>query len=229
MNIDFNQTSQKLTPGKLCYFENHISHLEISKYQERILFLKNDTLYFEVIVILPSNPPWLKCGMTMNNTVEKNCKQLAYREPATFNVRNFAKIKKDNVVYEYGMKTSYHGYFMIIKVESSGTESGKGTHVSVSIYICNGRYDKILSWPFTRTVQVELLSQLADNNHHSKLLKFTENDNIQVGYGLISEKFISHEELHPSPNTQFLMDDTLYFRITVSVGQSKPWLKCSDD
>ena len=229
LNIDFNQISQKLTPGKFCCFEKFISHLEISKTQERILYLKNDTLYFQVVVVLPSNPPWLKCGVTMNNTVVKMCKQLAYREPATFKVRNFANLKKDNIIYQYSMKTSYHGYSMTVKVESGGAESGKGTHVSVSIYIKTGRYDEILSWPFIGTVQVELLNQLADNNHHNKLLKFIENDNTQVGYGLISEKFISHEELHPSPNTQFLMDDTLYFRVTVSVGQSKPWLKCSDD
>ena len=229
LNIGFNEISQKLSPGKSFCSEKFISHLELSKTQERILYLKNDILYFQVTVTLPSNPPWLKCGVTMNNTVEKMCKQLAYREPATFKVRNFAKLKKDSIIYQYSMKTSYHGYSVIVKVESGGAESGKGTHVSVSIYIKSGGYDKILSWPFIGTVQVELLNQLADNNHHSKLLKFTENDDTQVGYGLLSEKFISHEELHSSLNKQFLMDDTLYFRVTVSVGQSKPWLKCSDD
>ena len=229
LNININQISQKLIPiNHFC--EKCVSHLEISKPQERILYFKNDTLYFKVSVILPSNPPWLKCGMTMNSIVEKMCKQLAYREPATFKVRNFSNLKKDDSnFYQYSMKMSYHGYSTDVKVDSGGTESGKGMHVSVSIYIRSGRYDDIMSWPFIGTVQVELLNQLADNNHHSELLKFNENGNTQVGCGLTLEKFISHAELRPSPNKQFLMDDTLYFRVTASVGQSKPWLKCLND
>ena len=53
------------------------------------------------------------------------------------------------------------------------------------------------------------------------MFRFTESDDIQVEGGLISERFISHSELNYSAGMQFLMNDTLYFRVTASLGHSK--------
>ena len=83
-------TSHNLVSGKSYCFEKVISDVQLSS----DLYLKNDTLYFKVFLSIPSNPPWLKCGITMNNTVEKLCKQLAFREPVTFKVKDFARMKK---------------------------------------------------------------------------------------------------------------------------------------
>ena len=69
------------------------------------------------------------------------------------------------------MKTSYYGYVMRIQIYCSGTRSGIGSHVSVFVCITSGPCDQILSWPFTGTVKVELLSQVADDDHYKGLLK----------------------------------------------------------
>ena len=189
----------------------------------------------ERYTLLPSkcnlvNPPWLQPGITMNNTVQKLCEQFAYEKPVTFKVIQFAHLKKYNAAYSYSrMKTSYYSYAMSIDIFSGGIKSGKGSHVSVAVHIITGPYDHFLSWPFIGTVKVELLNQRADNNHHHTVLRFTENSNIQSGYGLTLEKFIRLSELYHSADGQFLMDDTLYFRVTMSIGHSKRWLKCSDD
>ena len=42
-------------------------------------------------------------------------------------------------------------------------------------------------------------------------------------------QYIPHSELsrNPASNTQYLKDDTLYFRISVEVSDHKPWLECT--
>ena len=165
----------------------------------------------------------------MNDTVEKLCKQLAFREPVTFKVKDFARMKKNYEDYSYSSKTSCYGYSMKIQVHLGGANNGKDTHISVFVFVIRGPNDQILTWPFIGTVKVEFLNQLADKNHHNTVLTFTEKNNIQVECGLLLYEFISHSELNHSADRQFLMNDTLYFRVTVSMGNSKPWLKCSDD
>ena len=219
------ETSHNLVSGKSYCFEEVISHILLSSDR----YLKKDTLYFKVVLCIPSNPHWLKCGITMNDTVEKLCKQLAFREPVTFKVKDFAHKKKNYVDYYYYSKTSCYGYSMKIEVHAGGANSGKDTHISVFVFVIRGPNDQNLTWPFIGTVKLELLNQLADKNHHNKVLTFTEKNNTQADHGLLLYEFISHSELNHSADRQFLMNDTIYFRVTVSVGNSKPWLKCSDD
>jgi hypothetical protein len=42
---------------------------------------------------------------------------------------------------------------------------------------------------------------------------------------------IDHSELNHDPvnNTQYLMDETLFFRVTVEAADYKPWLECTGD
>jgi len=168
----FDFSSLNLTPGKTYSCEKVITLLEISKIQERIVYLKNDTLFFEVSVDFPSNPPWLKCGITMTNTIKQMCKQLAYKEPQVFKVTNFFLLKNNSTPYDCRMRTNYQGYIFNIEINCDGSGSGTGTHVSVSALIESGHYDEILSWPFIGTLKIELLNQLADDYHHSNFLTF---------------------------------------------------------
>ena len=163
-------TSHNLVSGKSYCFEKVISDVQLSS----DLYLKNDTLYFKVFLSIPSNPPWLKCGITMNDTVEKLCKQLAFREPVTFKVKDFARMKKNYENYSYSSKTSCYGYSMKIQVHLGGANSGKDTHISVFVFVIRGPNDQILTWPFIGTVKVEFLNQLADKNHHNEVLTFTK-------------------------------------------------------
>ena len=102
-------------------------------------------------------------------------------------------------------------------------------HVSVFSQLVCGPYDDNLTWPFLGTVTVELLNQLADANHHSMVIPFLTIHKTRIGSTWGYDKFFSHDELFhdSSSNTQYLMNDSLYFRVTVEVDNHKPWLDCT--
>ena len=61
------------------------------------------------------------------------------------------------------------GYKMCIRVDTNGAGAGEGTHVLVFTEILEGRYDDQLHWPFQGTVTYELLNQLTDDKHYSRI------------------------------------------------------------
>ena len=117
------------------------------------------------------------------------------------------------------------------KVHANGNDDGKGTHVSVFVYILEGRNDSKLKWPFIGSVKIELLNQLEDGNHHILTVPYKVEHNALVGDNRNWDypQFIPHSKLdhNPSNNTQYLKDDTLYFRVSVKVLDHKPWLECT--
>ena len=158
----------------------------------------------------------------------------------TFKFENFLQHKttKNDTVYSPHFYSSPVGYKMCIRVDADGNGDGKGTHVSVLVYLMRGENDDHLSWPFTGTVTVELLNQLEDKNHHSMSILFTsdceegqrvtDHEMAPKGYGC--QQYISHSSLgHDAiKNCQFLKDDCLYFRFKVSqIVNPKPWLVIS--
>ena len=64
---------------------------------------------------------------------------------------------------------------MCINVECNRYDDGIGTHVSVYAHLMHGENDDHLQWPFTGRVTIELLNQLEDNGHFSKLFIFASN------------------------------------------------------
>ena len=63
-----------------------------------------------------------------------------------------------------------------------------------------------LTWPFIGTVEIELLNQLADQNHHLKKLIFTKETDMYAGKSKGSPEFITHNELHTS-EAQYMKND----------------------
>ena len=61
------------------------------------------------------------------------------------------------------------GYKMCIRVDTNGAGAGEGTHVSVYTELLGGCYDGQLHWPFLGTITYELLNQLTDDKHHSRI------------------------------------------------------------
>ena len=94
--------------------------------------------------------------------------------------------------------------------------------MSVFTRILRGKYDTGLKWPFVGDVKITLLNQLEDRNHHTNMTSFTADDPMPWG----KRRFIPHSALahNPVKNTQYLRDDTLYFRVAVEVASNKPWL-----
>ena len=190
----------------------------------------------------------LGCGVTMlRKDVEKHEKDSREQhvDLSLVSIRSIKSISlndNDSIIYKvtdfetkktantfdksHPFYTSPQGYKMEIPFYANGYGSSEGTHVSVYIRLLQGSYDASLSWPFVGSVTLTLLNQLADENHHSKTNDYVLKSNVQVGDGFGHDQFISHSELsyNPDKNTQYLKNNTLYFRVTVNVDDYKPWL-----
>ena len=153
-----------------------------------------------------------------------------------FKVSKFNRHKKQgNEVYSPAFYTSHGGYMMCICVHANGHAHNKGTCVSVFASLMRGENDDHLPWPFTGTVTFELLNQLEDTNHHSRVATFPyshkasqrvmDGERAPIGYGYscyISHSSLGYDEVK---HCQYLKDDCLYFKVTVDAeATTKPWL-----
>ena len=164
---------------------------------------------------------------------EEQHKTLSEGEAIVFKLPGYASMKEKNEIFSSPpFYTSSGGYRMCIRVYANGNGTGKGTHVSVFTELLKGRYDDQLHWPFLGTVTYELLNQLADDMHHSSVSLYKADGVMQVGTCKGDNNFLPHTSLShdPATNTQYLLDDTLYFRVsvTVVVNHNKSWLVCTD-
>ena len=136
------------------------------------------------------------------------------------------KKEKDEEWFSYPVHSHFGGYKMCLKVYANGVSEGKGTHVSVYVYLMRGDNDDNLKWPFKGTVKVSLLNQLEDGQHHTKVLWSQNSDVPERISGRVTGRgracngrgqpsFISHQDLsyHDSMNCQHLKDNTLFFRV----------------
>ena len=158
-------------------------------------------------------------------------KTLSGGEALVFKLSGYASKKENNEEFKsIPFYTSPGGYKMCIHVDANGYGDGEDTHVSVFPELLEGRYDDQLHWPFLGTTTYELLNQLADDKHHSTVAVFDASHGMQVGIINGYQKFVPHSSLShdPATNTQYLLDDTLYFRVSVKVDNHKPWLVCTD-
>ncbi len=157
-----------------------------------------------------------------------------HHDSMTFKLTDYQRKMDNNVRYSSPLfYTSHNGYNMKIRVYANGAGKGKGSHVSVYTCIVSGKYDDDLNWPFVGDVTFQLLNQLEDKNHHFNVLNVTTQVNMTLfsDFCLGSSKFYSiHSLLHDSTSTtQYLKNDTLYFRISAQASGHRPWLKCMTD
>ena len=117
--------------------------------------------------------------------------------------------------------THNKGCKMSLWVDASGNGIGKGTHLSVFLYLMKGSHDDELTWPLRGTFEIKLLNQISDSEHHSETMTYddddcnrvTEGDRATNGWGY--KKYISNEDLYKtSPTYQYLKDDCLFFQVT---------------
>ena len=175
-------------------------------------------------------------------------------ELISFNLPVYSKKKEDDAIFcSEPFYTSLGGYRMCIEVYPNGNGDGRGTHVSLYSKLLEGPYNDNLPWPFLGTVTVHLLNQLADDNHLAKKMLFKTMDDTYVNDTVGCSQFIPHLKLSHNrasktksllhqvgktqipgrtplyrvSNTQYLMEDTLYFRVAVEVDHHKPWLDCT--
>ncbi len=171
-------------------------------------------------------------NMAMDTTVEltKALIQMAskqhWQETTALKMQGFHHYKIcDKKFISRPFYSAPRGYQIAITVYANGYRDGKGTHISVFAGIREGKYDEELGWPFAGEITIKLLNQLEDKNHHTKIVYVTpESDLRELARGF--NKFIPNCELGHDPikNTQYLKDNTLYFRVAVERADCKPWL-----
>ena len=132
----------------------------------------------------------------------------------------------DDTWFSEPFYTHPHGYKMCLKVAANGRGEGAGTHVSVYVYLMQGKFDDHLRWPFQGQVTVQLINQAAeDEGRHTATISFSNMQ--QSGMGRVTDaeraadgfgqaKFLPLEELgyNADKNCQYLKDDRLCFEIT---------------
>ena len=136
------------------------------------------------------------------------------------------KKEKNEVWFSDPVYSHFGGYKMCLKMHVNGYGNGKGTHVSVFIYLMRGDNDDNLKWPFKGTIKVSLLNQLEDGQHLTRQPwppdtdipedtsgRVTGRERAARGWG--QPQFIRHQDLsyRADENCQYLKDDTLFFRV----------------
>ena len=131
--------------------------------------------------------------------------------------------------------TGEGGYKLRLLVYPNGNGKGESTHLSLVVTVMPGANDDIVEWPMRGVVTVTLLNQLRDDQHVGLVISL--DDSVPEKYrsrkcepsdsGRGKQRFIPNAclQFNPDTNTQYLMDDTLYFRVTATVASGmKTWL-----
>ena len=143
----------------------------------------------------------------------------------TFRLSEYQKKKEANESFQFpSFYTHPNGYLMALRVDANGNGDAEGTHVTVFAPILKGEYDAKLKWPFLGKVTFTLLNQLEDKKHCTEVITLDTADNTIAGDTIWGyTDFIPHfAPAHdPVKNTQYLKDDTLYFRMEVKI-EHKP-------
>ena len=115
---------------------------------------------------------------------------------------------------------------MNIEVYVNGDSGDDGTALSLTAHAIEGQYDSQLNWPLVGSITITLLNQVEDKNHHSETLELTREVDMRVGCSS-GHCCNFHLDYDPNKNTQYLKDDTLYFRTAVAeeVHKQQPWLE----
>ena len=152
-----------------------------------------------------------------------------YLPPFIRVMNNFAKYRKEsNTWYSQPFYTHPDGYKLQFVVAANGLRHGKGTHVSVHLYLMRGENDADLEWPFRRQIIVRLLNWRENKQYVEKVIGFTDREpsiscsgvseaesteraTIAAGY----DRFIFHSDLeyNPEENKEYLYEDKLCFQV----------------
>lgn len=114
--------------------------------------------------------------------------------------------------------THPRGYKMCLRVDANGSDNGMNSHVSVFVYMIKGEYDDHLKWPFRGDITIQILNQAAGEEHSTRMLDVTADDDEFGSMVLVQERaeeglgisqFIPHQCLNPN----YLKDNCLHLRV----------------
>ncbi len=184
-----------------------------------VQYLVNDTLYFRAKVDTVRLKPWLSVGkidVAMNEMV-REYRMMARLGKKTIKITHFSKLST-SAVSSFSIEPGYSAILAL---------SPNNKHLCLSLSVSKRPFWHTLETPVA-TVQVELLNQLADNNHHSKCLETVTCNAETATVTYKSAEFVSMVTLSPpeGSRTQYLKNDCLFFRVSLSLSKTddRPWL-----
>ena len=197
-----------------------ISHTDLSyNPTTNTEYLQDDCLQLRVsdvvvysTALLHKTPSWQE-SLTTNQSVDE------------FTLTEFSKHKQlNNQYYSPPFYTHPQGYKLCLRVDAYGNGDGEGTHVSIFTALMRGEHDQHLQWPFTGDIIFELLNWREDKEHQNKTLSIDSSSGyVRVTQGMYGasrgyQQFISHSSLpyNPITNTEYLQDDCLRLRVSVT-------------
>ena len=147
--------------------------------------------------------------------------------PAILNIIKDESKNNNNFILSSPFFTFKEGYLMIMLVYPNGFGRGEGTHISVRILLMKGPHDDKLEqsghWPLRGTFTIELLNQLNDSDHYSRMLQlhhhFCSECTNRVLNGIIAKRAFGHEQfmsldILQHSNSAYHNNGSLAFRIS---------------
>ena len=144
--------------------------------------------------------------------------------PCTRTLTRYSEYKKTDSEWDsIPFYSRDKGYKLQLRVYANGRGSGKGTHLSLYVFLLKGEYDDQLQWPFNANITVQLLNWSGDNSHEEKTIPYhtapleyrtrvTEGDRAPGKRGY--HQFISHSVLESvTGNTSHINEDSVCFII----------------
>jgi regulator of replication initiation timing len=92
---------------------------------------------------------------------------------AKFTMTDFEEYRMDgDEWYSPHFCTHPNGYKMCLCVFPNGDGPGKGTHLSLSLYLMRGEFDDQLKWPFRGNITIKLVDQEKNKDHVVETIYF---------------------------------------------------------
>ena len=146
--------------------------------------------------------------------------------PATFVYDSFQHdMDNDSSWISPSFYTSTKGYRLYFTAVPNGHHFARNKKcLSILFSVLPGRFDRSIPWPFEGKLNISILNQKENANHHSTDIDFypfprnhfsrvySEVYQVRHGWGIL--RFIKHEKLH-SQDPCYLANDTLYFRVSL--------------
>ena len=208
--------------------EHHVSLSHVLKTLPRDINQYDEDFYVNT-ASLPHNQPLHNPYLCASQPIGKSAVLTpvsiaeASVRPVTLTMMNFEQHQQNNDDWvSQPFYTHSQGYKMCLRVTANGQGSGKGTHITVAVYLMNGEFDDQLEWPFKGDITIQLLNQQEDGEDHTRIIHQAQGER---GDASGAEKFISawginkfkaHNELYP----MYVKHDSLNFRILALVKQS---------
>ena len=145
--------------------------------------------------------------------------------PVTIKMSEYSNKRRNNVEwYSDAFYTHNRGYKMCLRVDAGGISTGRGTHLSIYLYLMKGPHDDTLRWPLRGQFEIRLLNQISDSYHYMTTVAYDDQTNddaagrVVVGsrvHGRGKHQFICNENLYrATPVYQYLKNNCLFLQVT---------------